>query len=271
MKQKRMYSIIMAVVLVLMMGCFQVSAEETESEHERESVFQVSLLQSLTFGDYYGSMTAGELKQNGDTGIGTFNALNGELVMVDGTIYRAAGDGSVEIVSDEETIPFSDVTFFDVDESMTISEIDDFDSLVDYLDEKVEELGKNRFYVIRIDGTFPEMNVRSEYAQEEPYEPLAKVLEHDQTFFDYEDIAGTVVGLYCPPYMKDLNATGWHMHFISEDRTKGGHILGLKIGSADLSWDYTDGFEMYLPEDKMFSDFDLTIDQSEDIKKVEKN
>ncbi|MBQ7535216.1 MAG: acetolactate decarboxylase [Stomatobaculum sp.] len=78
-----------------------------------------------------------------------------------------------------------------------------------------------------------------------------------------------MVGLYCPPYMKDLNATGWHLHFISEDREKGGHVLGANIESADIAWDYTDGFAMLLPETKMFSSLDLTVDQSKDIKKVE--
>lgn len=66
----------------------------------------------------------------------------------------------------------------------------------------MSELGENKFYFIRIDGTFNEMNVRSEYAQEKPYKPLAEVLETDQTFFDYENIEGTVVGLYCPPYFQ---------------------------------------------------------------------
>lgn len=244
-------------------------AEKTESAVDRDVIYQVSLLQGLTFGDYNGSVSAKELKEKGDIGIGTFDKLNGELIMLDGKVYRAAGDGSVEEVSDEETMPFCDVTFFDTDETESLSDIESFNDLRERLDEKVNVLGKNRFYVIRIDGTFKEMNVRSEYAQEEPYKPLVEVLETDQTFFDYENIKGSVVGLYCPAYMEDLNAVGWHLHFISDDRTKGGHVLGMNIEEGELSWDYTDAFSMLLPEDGMFSDFDLTIDQSEDIKKVE--
>lgn len=72
--------------------------------------------------------------------------------------------------------------------------------------------------MVRIDGVFPEMHVRSELAQEKPYQPLAKVLETDQTFYNFEDVKGTVVGLYCPAYMNMLNAVGWHFHFISDDR-----------------------------------------------------
>lgn len=242
-----------------------------ETQYDRETIYQVSLLQGLTLGDYNGSITVGELKERGDIGIGTFNRLNGELIMVDGKVYRAASDGSVEEVPDDETIPFSNVTFFDQDEKAKLEGIGDVAGLQAELDQKAKELGANRFYFIRIDGTFKEMHVRSEYAQEEPYKPLAEVLETDQTFFDYENINGTVVGLYCPAYMDKMNATGWHLHFVSEDKTKGGHVLGLSIDSADIAWDYTDGFEMIIPGNEMFDGFDLAVDQSEDIQKVEKN
>ena len=238
---------------------------------DRDTLFQVSLLQGLTFGDYHGSITVGELKEKGDTGLGTFDALNGELIMLDGTVYRAAGDGTVEAVPDDETIPFADVSFFDTDDTQTIENIPDYDALRELLNQKAAEMGGNRFYIIHIDGDFGEMNVRSEYQQEEPYRTLAEALEYDQTFYDYENITGTVVGLYCPPYMDRLNATGWHLHFISEDRTKGGHVLGLSVVMAQLSFDITDGFQMLLPETDMFAGFDLTVDQSEDIEKVETN
>lgn len=234
-------------------------------------LYQISLLQGLTLGDYCGSVTAAELKQYGDTGIGTFNRLNGELIMLDGVIYRAAGDGSVEMVSDEETIPFSVVTFLDADASKSIRDIPDFDTLGNELDKMVRERGINRFYMIRIDGIFREMNVRSVYAQEPPYKRLAEVLERDQTFFDYEDIEGTMVGLYCPPYMGALNAVGWHLHFISKDKTKGGHVLGVHIGDAVLTWDDINAFQVKLPQSEQFSGFDLTVDQSKDIEKIEKN
>ncbi|MCR5665967.1 MAG: acetolactate decarboxylase [Eubacterium sp.] len=246
------------------------TATQETTATDTDTLYQVSLLQGLTLGDYYGSITVAELKEHGDIGLGTFDALNGELIMLDGEVYRAAGDGSVEVVEDDETIPFSDVTFFEEDETQELEHVTDFDALIALLDDKVEELGENRFYAIRIDGTFDEINVRSEYEQEEPYEPLATVLETDQTFYDYEDCEGTIVGLYCPEYMSDLNATGWHLHFVSSDKTKGGHVLGMEFESATLAWDYTDGFNMQLPDTPMFSDFDLTVDQSEDIEKVEK-
>ena len=232
-------------------------------------IYQVSLLQGLTNGDYYGSVAVAKLKQHGDTGIGTFDKLNGELVMLNAEVYRVAGDGSVEVVSDQETTPFAVVAFMDTDESKKVNEIPDFDGLHKELDQIVQQRGMNRFYMIRIDGIFRQIHVRSVYAQEEPYKRLAEVLEHDQTFFDYENIEGTIVGVYCPPYMAALNAAGWHLHFISGDKTTGGHVLGVNIADGILTWDDINGFEVRLPQNKMFSGFDLTVDQSEDIKKVE--
>ena len=240
-------------------------------EGSRDVIYQVSLLQGLINGDYHGSVAVGELKQHGDTGIGTFNRLNGELIMLDGEVYRATGDGEVEGVSDDETIPFSVVTFMDVDESKKLSEISNFDALHNMLNHMVQQRGMNRFYMIRIDGMFREINVRSVYAQEEPYKRLTEVLEYHQTFFDYENIEGTMVGVYCPPYMAALNAVGWHLHFISGDKTKGGHVLGVNIADAVLTWDDIDGFEVRLPKNEMFAGFDLTVDQSGDIQKVETN
>lgn len=249
-------------------GCANEETVKTQ-DLERDVIYQVSLLQGLTLGDYYGSVTVEDLKKHGDIGIGTFDALNGELIMLDGVVYRAAGDGSVEVVDDKETIPFSNVTFMDADETKTFKNALNYAGVIAELNKMVEEKGKNRFYMIRLDGSFNEMNVRSEYAQEEPYEPLVDVLKKDQTFFDYTNIKGTIVGLYCPPYMSDLNAVGWHLHFISEDRSKGGHVLGFEISEATLKWDDTDGFQMILPQNEMFKGFDLTVDQSDDIKEVE--
>ena len=231
----------------------------------------VSLLQGLTLGDYYGSVTVKELKEKGDTGIGTFEGVNGELVMVDGAVYRAKSDGSVEVAPDDETIPFSNVTFFDADATEEISGISNINDLKSYLNGKVNEFGKNNFYMIRIDGAYKNVFARSELKQEEPYKTLADALSTDQREFNFEKTNGTVVGLYCPEYMKELNAAGWHFHFVSEDRQNGGHVLDLDIDSAELKWDNTPGFNMLLPDTEKFPTLDLTTDQSQDIKKVETN
>ena len=244
---------------------------DSHRSNEKRALYQVSLLQGLTYGDYRGSVRIEELCAHGDVGLGTFDRLNGELILIDGEAYRAAGDGSVTEVARDETTPFAVATRMGSDFTCKLSEVSDIGELERGLQTVVDERGKNRFYMIRIDGLFDRVNVRSVPAQSEPYRPLVEVLEREQTFFERECVKGSIVGLYCPPYMSYLNAVGWHMHFISEDRSFGGHLLGIEIAEATLHLCDVDALKLSLPTCESFHRFDLTLDQSRDIERVEKN
>ena len=246
-----------------------VAPEETGSDDAKDIIYQVALLQSLVQGYYDGIITVGELKEHGDTGIGTFEGVNGEMIVLDGVVYQALADGSIAIPSDDEKIPFSNVTFFDTDESLDLSGISDMAELQSKLNTVVEEKGSNLFYVVRIDGTFPDLKVRSEYKQEKPYRMLDEALASDQTEFDYENAEGTIVGLYCPDYMGGLNNAGWHFHYISGDLTRGGHVLKVSVEKATALIDATDGFEMVLPEAGDFQEMDLAKNVDEALHKAE--
>lgn len=234
-----------------------------------ESIYQVALLQSLAQGYFDGSLTVGDLKTHGDTGIGTFDGLNGEMIVLDGVVYQAIGDGSVVVPADDETVPFSNVTFFEEDLTLALSAIPDMASLQSALNEVVESNGSNLFYMVKIPGTFSSIKVRSEYKQEKPYRNLDVALAADQNEFDFEDIKGTMVGLYCPDYMGDLNSVGWHFHFLTEDLTQGGHVLQVSVDEATAMLDATPGFELFLPEDDTFQNMELSKDMDEAIHKAE--
>ncbi len=249
----------------------QTGNTDTQTENDRETIYQVALLQSLTQGYYDGIIKVSELKKHGDIGIGTFEGVNGEMIVLDGKVYQALGDGTVQEADDNETIPFSNVTFFDKDGSVELSDINNINALKEKLNAMVEEKGKNLFYFIKINGTFNIMNVRSEIKQEKPYKSLDKALETDQREFNYDNIDGTVVALYCPDYMGGLNTPGWHFHFVSDDKTKGGHMLDLKFDKATAEYDTTPSFEMCLTDNNVFQKMELAKDVTDAIKKVETN
>ena len=234
-----------------------------------ESIYQVALLQSLAQGYFDGIMTVGELKTHGDTGIGTFDGLNGEMIVLDGVVYQATGDGSVVVPPDDETVPFSNVTFFEEDISLPLAGIADMAALQAALNEVVGEHGANLFYMVKIPGVFSSIKVRSEFKQEKPYRNLDVALAADQNEFDFENTRGTMVGLYCPDYMGDLNSVGWHFHFLTEDLTQGGHVLQVSVGEATAMIDATPGFELFLPEDEAFQNMELSKDMDEAIHKAE--
>ena len=278
---KRMIAALLASMLLSLTACSGQDAQSSQtsggtqntstasSVQDTETIYQVALLQSLTQGYYDGIIKVSELKEHGDTGIGTFEGVNGEMIVIDGKVYQALGDGSVKEAADDETVPFSNVTFFDSDVSVDLKDIKDMASFKSELDKTVAEKGKNMFYMVKVSGTFEKMYVRSEIKQEKPYKSLDKALETDQREFNYENIAGTVVGLYCPDYMGGLNAAGWHFHFISDDRTKGGHILELNFKEAKAELDITPSFDMALSDNGDFQGMELAKDVNDAIKKVE--
>ena len=234
-----------------------------------ESIYQVALLQSLAQGYFDGSITVGDLKSHGDTGIGTFDGLNGEMIVLDGVVYQAIGDGSVVIPADDETVPFSNVTFFEEDVTLPLSGLADMASLQAALNEAVSERGANLFYMVKITGVFYSIKVRSEFKQEKPYRHLDVALAADQNEFDFEAVRGTMVGLYCPDYMGDLNSVGWHFHFLTEDLSQGGHVLQVSVDKATAQLDATPGFELFLPEEETFQSMELSKDMDEAIHKAE--
>ena len=249
----------------------QTETKSDQTESDRETIYQVALLQSLTQGYYDGIIKVSKLKEHGDIGIGTFEGVNGEMIVLDGTVYQALGDGTVQEAAADETVPFSNVTFFDKDGSVELSDISDVNALKEKLNAMVEENGKNLFYFVKMCGTFEKMNVRSEIKQEKPYKTLDKALETDQREFNYDNITGTVVALYCPDYMNGLNTPGWHFHFISDDKTKGGHLLDLQFANATAEYDATPEFDMCLTDNGDFQQMELSKDVSDAIKKVETN
>ena len=261
-----------SAMLLSLSACSGQPAQQAETvtpSQDRETVYQVALLQSLTQGYYDGIIPVSELKKHGDIGIGTFEGVNGEMIVLEGTVYQALGDGIVQVAADNETVPFSNVTFFDKDIAVDMSGIDNMSAFKSELDKAVNDNGKNMFYVVKVNGTFDKMLVRSELKQEKPYKSLDKALETDQREFTYENISGTVVGLYCPDYMSGLNAAGWHFHFISDDRTKGGHMLELSFKEAKAELDITPSFDMKLSDNADFQSMELAKNVDEAIKKVE--
>ena len=231
-------------------------------------LYQVSLLQALSLGRYEGSISIGELKKNGDIGIGTFDGLDGEMIMLDGTVYKASADGSVSVISDDVTTPFANATFAKDDLSKTVS-ASSMKELNDGIDRIVSERGINCVYFIRLNGVFDSIRLRSVPKQKRPYRKLADVLSSEQVEWTLKGIGGTVVGVYCPSYMSMVNNHGWHLHFISDDRKKGGHVLDLSVKNGMCQFTVVDTLKIVLPDDPSFHSLDLSKDQEKDIKRIE--
>lgn len=252
--------ILLLVALILSSGC---ACRLPKSD----AAYQVSTLDALLEGVYDGSATFGELKKHGDFGIGTFDALDGEMIAVDGAFYQVKADGSVLTVGDEAKTPFSMVMFFTPKKILSLSGIKDMDTLMRNLDNGLQT--KNAFYAVRIDGTFPYIRTRSVPAQHKPYPGLAEVVRK-QAVFEFRNISGTIVGFRAPAYARGINMPGYHFHFISSDRKKGGHLLGCTIDKAALAIKDAYEFQLSIPSEGEFLRSDLGRDRARELENAER-
>ena len=234
-----------------------------------DAIHQVSLMQSFMHGEYDGVISVGELKSLGDTGLGTFDGANGEMIVLDGVVYQAAADGSINIMKDNETVPFSTVTAFDEDEKIPEISATSFDDLTSQLDNEIEKYGINNMYVVKIKGDFSNITVRSVEKQEKPYKEFTEVAKVDQRVFNYTNQTGTIVAVYFPEYMSELNMHGWHLHFLNDAKDKGGHVLGLIMENGTGGIDTVQEFDMILPHTESFAKMDFSENMTAKINSVE--
>jgi len=230
-------------------------------------LYQKSIINTLLAGVYDGETTFGELKQYGDFGIGTFNELDGEMVGFDGSFYQIKADGKVYPVPDSMTTPFASVTFFESDQVITLSDSILYPDLCVYIDSLLPTL--NLPYAVRIDGTFRSLKARSVPQQSKPYIPLVEVVEK-QPVFSFENEKGSLIGFRLPEFLKDVNVPGYHFHFITEDKTRGGHLLDCVVIEGKIVIDYTPDLEISLLEQDAFYQLPLGEDKSNELEKVEK-
>ncbi len=228
-------------------------------------LFQTSTLNALAAGVYDGDLTFGELKRHGDFGLGTFNALDGEMIALDGRFYRVAVDGGVSPVPDDHRTPFALVTFFTPHITHTLAEPLDFRQLQARLDGLLPS--PNLLYAVRLTGRFSHLQTRSVPRQSRPYPPLAEAAKH-QAVFNLAGATGTMVGFRLPPYMQGLNLPGYHCHFLTADRRAGGHVLDCRVENVRVEIAVLDRFFLRLPA----GDFhlpDVTRDRLPELEKIE--
>ena len=230
-----------------------------------QSLFQISTIDALMQGVYDGSMTLSELAAKGDFGIGTLNTLNGELVLENGQFFQVKADGKVYRPSGETQTPFASVVRFAPEDSLEVHDLD-FPKLKQLIDSLMGS--PNYFYAIRLEGKFESVHTRSVPAQQKPYPELVEVTRH-QPEFDIPETDGKLTGFFSPEFVKGINIVGYHLHFLSDDKKRGGHLLGFRLKSGLLKLDRIRKFEMLLPESGAFQKSEFKTDRSEQVKEVE--
>ena len=230
-------------------------------------MFQFGLLSALLAGVYDGELAVRELLRHGNFGLGTFNSLDGEMIIVDGVCHRLRSDGGVTLAEPDACTPFAVVTEF----TPSITAELPADLVRDDVVRFIRRLtgSENYLYAVRVSGHFAWVRTRTVRRQERPYRPLVEVTrgEPEQRF---DDLGGVVAGFRTPLYERGIGVPGGHVHFIDNARKRGGHVLDFKITTASVELCPATDLHLALPLSDAFSRADLDpVDLEEQVRQAE--
>ena len=210
----------------------------------RHTIFQNSLMTALLDGIYDGELTIGDILGKGNFGLGTFDALDGEMLILDGVCHQLTSDGRARVADLDQRTPFTVVTNFvprlrlDAPKAMVRSELSSF---ID-----AAEPSHNFFTAVKITGRFKEVRVRTVTKQEKPYPPMSEAVSDDAEHV-FTDVGGVIGGFRTPMYAKGIGVPGCHVHFIDDDHTRGGHVLDYTVDEAAVELCPGTDMELHLP------------------------
>lgn len=211
----------------------------------RDVLTQVSTYDALAAGLYDGVAPLSLFNGRGDLGLGTLHGWDGELLLLDGEYWLVDGEGAVRRITDRTaTTPFLAVTFFDEDVRVPLKEGTTLEDLKKFPARYLPS--RNVLYAARLEGTFRRIKVRSMPAQTKPYKPMAELVKTQPTF-EFTEVRGTIVGTWTPASMQGIGLSGWHMHFLTQDRRGGGHVLEFATRDAVLRLDETLEVHWHIP------------------------
>lgn len=226
-------------------------------EHAAHVAFQASTLAALLDGAYDGDLTIGELRRHGDLGLGTFDALDGEMIVLDGEVWRARVDGSITRAPDDARTPFAVVTWFTPDATIAVEEALEQEELLALATSTAggrlrstegEATGSHAetTLALRFDGRLDAVHARSVPPQRKPYLPLAEAAATLREFH-LGPVDGSLAGFVFPSWAGGVELPGAHLHAITADRSRGGHVLHARVGPGVLQVAVVSDLHLELP------------------------
>ena len=191
-----------------------------------KTLFQASTWNALALGNFDTVISVRELLRCADTGVGIGTALDGVITFENGAAYKTAPDGEVTVMRPEDSMAFAAAMVFDENApEIALNGIDDLTSLKQMLAPFVQG-NPNLFYMIKAGGVFKTMHTQSWNSCRKPYPVLSEAAK-SRNEFCFENTRGNVIAVWCPRYVDGICIPDWHFHYLSSDKTQGGHILDL--------------------------------------------
>lgn len=196
------------------------------------TLYQYSHYAALEQGCYDGALSIAELKQHGNLGLGTFNALDGELMVIENQYYHCS-QGRALLALDDQRLPWAAVTWFEKECSFSMDHIASLDALEAFILTQIPS--RNYPMAIKIKAVVRNICIGSVPKQTKPYKTIA-ALENDFVPMHFGDRRVDMAGFYAPHFMFPIKSSGIHLHCVDETRQIGGHVLSFDLleGTAEV-------------------------------------
>ncbi len=229
---------------------FIISTLALPQKKETNVLYQYSVINALSAGVYEGDLPVNKLKKFGNFGLGTFNNIDGEMVVLDGKIYQIKTDGIPVEAAKNLFVPFAAVTFFKSDTTIEIYHPQTLQQIKEKIDAVVPS--ENYLYAVKISGEFKKVKTRSVPKQQKPFPDLASVIKNQITF-EKEIVSGTVMGFKMPEFIDGVNVKNFHFHFLSKNKNFGGHLLDFIIEKGKIEIGRIKEFRCQLPSTENYA------------------
>ncbi len=248
-------------LMVFVSVIFGGSAFAADSIKSCDSLHQFSTFAALISGVYTGDMTISSLAEQGPDGIGVFDSLDGSMVGIDGVFYHTASNGETTIADPSKKITYAQIGCLANGNKVHVENISSYEGLKSKLDNQITN--KNVIYLIKIKGFFTEVMLSNISEKSKFYRRLDYSFEN-KTHYGLKNTEGTLVGIWAPEFMGNMSAPGYHLHMINKERTRGGHLINIKIDKADILIKPMAGFCVNYPQTEHYQESVITsIDRVE--------
>ncbi len=224
---------------------------------DTKTLFQHGTLALLVPGLLTGTATMADILAHGDTGIGTGEGLDGELIILDGVVYQADANGQINEVDAQFTTPFANSHFASYEPLVTVSDQSRAALQAAIL---TASNSANTFFSIRLHGIFKNVTTRVVKKSTKPYKTLAQTAA-SQVVFHRDLVEGTLLSYYAPQIFDGAAVGGFHSHFLADDHRFGGHLLSYETATGEVDFQQFDRLDQQLPtSDAVYMNHDFSAD-----------
>ena len=84
-----------------------------------------------------------------------------------------------------------------------------------------------------------------------------------------ENVGGTLFGFWSPAFSGGFRVPGFHLHFLSEDRSQGGHVMEFEAQKVQLQAAVIGEYQIELPGHEEFNQDVIGNVAEEELRKAE--